>query len=86
MISSAVQERFALSVPYDLGLCLFCGFAAAAALGGAADGGLADEFGGPNRGNKLLYAVAVKINGGALNGGFGNGANAVLLVTNSLAF
>jgi hypothetical protein len=83
---SAVQNRLAVSVLCGLRLGFFCGFAAAAALGGAAGGGLTDQFGGPNRGDKLLYAVAIEINGSALGRRLGNGANAILLVTNSLAF
>jgi len=67
-------------------LGFFCGFAAAAALGGTPDGRLADQLGGPNRGDEFLYSVAIEIDGGALDRGFGNSADAVLLVTNGLAF
>jgi len=65
---------------------LFGGFAAAAALGGAADGGFADQLGGPDRGDELLQSVAIEINRGAFEVRLGDSANAVLLVTNCLAF
>jgi hypothetical protein len=67
-------------------LGLLGGFAAAAALRGAADGRLTHKLSGPNRGDELLHAMAIEINRSALEIRLCYGAHAVLLMTNRLAF
>ena len=67
-------------------MLLFHGFAAAAAAHGTVGGGLADQLRTPNRGDELLHSVIVEIDAGALVIRFGDGAQAVLRVADSLPF
>jgi hypothetical protein len=73
---SRLQQDFECSNPSTAGklrgnatgeLGFLRGFAAAAAAGGGLSGSFADEFGGPDGSDELLYAVIVEINRGSIS-------------------